>query len=673
MVFVAALTALANLTTGCSDDFLEPDPLSMFEPTKTFTTESGLKASLAMCDKHLRHYWTNYTANNINVPISTEYMFSELALYGKTDAGTGKWDDIDGKLTPTGGMGSNDSNHMMYFWDQSYTGIKYANTVLSYIDNVEGLAEKVKNEYKGRAYFHRAFRYYTLCWQFGDIPLVTKIIEVPKQNYRSTKREAILQMCVNDMEKAVQWVPAQKDMIYYGMVNKEACRHLLAKLYLSIGEFEKAEAQCDTLINHSGLSLMTTSFGDASVANSGEPETWNITRNVIWDLHRPENKMIPANKETILGMPNTSNQTHTDFLTMRIFGPYWSDGSGIDPDGVAGPTVNYARNNANYAKQLDNVRAFGRGIGTVRPTSFAQHSMWVVNGKEDTLDLRHNHTVGNWVRMEDLKYNNPKSKYYGKNMVLPAPHDIITVDKDGKETVVRRMGEPLFKDTIRCWFDFPLYKIYIKDVNAENNQGTTQFNGATKGSNGNWYLFRLAETYLLRAEARLYRKNITGATEDVNTIRKRAQCSQLYTTVNIGDIMNERARELYLEEWRKVELTRVSYDLALTGIPDEWGNTYSKNDWDKQEGTDAARGSYWYQRIEHYSLYNHTGSGITSGNYTLKYTMNKKNVFWPIPEGAITSNKDGRLAQNFGYSGYDESIPMWDDWQKAVADEDMTN
>ena len=37
--------------------------------------------------------------------------------------------------------------------------------------------------------------------------------------------------------------------------------------------------------------------------------------------------------------------------------------------------------------------------------------------------------------------------------------------------------------------------------------GANQFNGATKGnsvSNGNLYLFRLADTYLLRAEAKFY-------------------------------------------------------------------------------------------------------------------------------------------------------------------------
>ena len=77
-----------------------------------------------------------------------------------------------------------------------------------------------------------------------------------------------------------------------------------------------------------------------------------------------------------------------------------------------------------------------------------------------------------------------------------------------------KKGDLLCSDTIRSWFPTPLYKVYIVDQSAEENMNANQFNGATKGnnvSNGNLYLFRLAETYLLRAEAKFYQGNATGA------------------------------------------------------------------------------------------------------------------------------------------------------------------
>lgn len=653
---ILVLTGMAVLSS-CTDSFLEPDPLSMFEPEKTFATESGLKAALAMCDRHLRLYWTNFESNNISVPIGTEYLFSDLAVYGKTDGVGGVYGDFANGLTPTSGISNGDDNRISYFWGQHYSGIKYANTVISYIDGVQGLSDEVKNQYKGRAYFHRAYRYLALVFQFGDVPLVTKILEVPKRNYRSTKKDAILQMITADMEKSIEWVPDQANTEYIGMVNKGACRQLLIKCYLATGQFEKAEKQADILINQSGYSLMQNSFGLED--KGGEPETWEITRNVIWDLHRPDNKLDATNKEVIMGLTNNTDESHTDFLTMRIFGPFWNDGRLMAPDGVKA-AENFARNHALYDKQIDNVRAFGRGIGTVRPTYFAQHTLWNVNGVEDKEDLRHNSKVGNWVNMEDIKYctykdqnNKVKSDYYDQNFRL--------YDDAGKI---------LCSDTIRDWFDFPLYKIYLRDAVAEANNGANQFNGASKGSNANWYLYRLAETYLLRAEAKYYQGK--DATSDVNEVRRRAKCSQLYTQVNIGDIVNERARELYLEEWRNTELKRISYCLALSGKADEWGNTYSIDNWDKQEGTDRSGGSYWYQRVIHYSFYNNFPGGIISGPNTLKYTMDKRNVYWPIPNGAITANNKGQLAQNYGYDGYDPSIPVWSTWEEAVADEDKT-
>lgn len=662
----------AVLSTGCTDSFLKPDPLSFYEPDVTFSTESGLKAGLAMADRHLRLYWTDFETNNINVPISTEYLFSDLSLFGKTDQGNGTYSNFAAQLTPTGGISNGDDNQISYFWGQTYSGIKYANTVLNYVDGVTSLSEATKNAYKGRAYFHRAYRYLNLVFQFGDVPLVTKLLEVPKENYRSTKKEAILDMITKDMEFAVEWVPEQKDMEYYGMVNKGACRQLLIKCYLATGQFEKAEQQADILIGQ--YQLMTEPFG--TFTNSGEPETWNITRNVIWDLHRPVNKAIGTNKEAIMVLPNSSDQTHTDFLTMRIFGPFWNDGKLQTTDG-AQAAINFARNAPLYDKALDNVRAFGRGIGTIRATHFAQHGLWTVNGIEDKADLRHNSTVGNWVNMEDIRYcayinqgAKQKSEYYGKNFMLYADKDVWGTDKDGNPIITKHKGDILCSDTLRDWFDFPLYKIYLKDENAEANVGANQFNGATKGSDATWYLYRLAETYLLRAEAKYYQGK--DATSDVNEVRKRAQCSQLYTTVNIGDIMNERARELYLEEWRHAELVRVSYCLALSGKPDEWGNTYSLDNWDKQEGTDENGGSYWYQRLMHYSIYNKHPEGIQSGGKTFIFSMDKHNMYWPIPNGSIIGNKKGKLHQNYGYDGYDANVPMWETWEEAVADEDKT-
>jgi hypothetical protein len=657
ILVLATLLYSSSFFSSCSEDFLEPDPLSIYEPGTTFSTESGLKAAMAICDRHIRTYWTNVSTNVNSVVIGTEYLFSDLAVYGKTDVNGNSvnFNFADG-LSPTGGAGGpggNDGNYINHYWGETYSGIKYANTVLSYVDKVTSLDEATKNAYKGRAYFHRTYRYMGLVFQYGDVPLVTKILEVPKQNYRSTKKAAILDMITKDMEFAVQWVPEQKDMTYTGMVNKGACRMLLIKCYLATGQWEKAKQQADILIDQSGYSLMQNAFGTWN--DGGEPETWPITRNVIWDLHRCENKLIAENKEVIMGMPNRGAESFISFTTMRIFTPLYNSGNLKSPDGKNAMDL-YARNNVNYRVDLDYGRALGRGIGTIRPTGFAQHGLWYVNGAEDIDDLRHNSRTGNWARMDSLKYVTSSTSYRGEYLKYYNP----------------TTGDPLCIDTIRSWFDWPHYKVFIDDAENEANQGSNAYTGATTGSIADWYLYRLAEAYLLRAEAKFYMGDAT-AKDDVNEIRKRAQCTQLYTSdVTIGDIMNERARELYLEEWRHMELSRVSYCLALSGKADEWGNTYDVNTYDRQSGTDAEGGSYWYRRVVKLGgIYNIDG-GVNSNNRVLYYKMDKCNLYWPIPNSSIRANIKGELMQNYGYDGYDASTPEWDNWQDAVADEDRT-
>jgi tetratricopeptide (TPR) repeat protein len=641
------------LLGGCSEEFLKPDPLSFYEPTTTFSTESGLRSAMAICDRHLKLYYA--VDHNEMLALGTEYIFSELMVGSATDKRT-MLCDVANMLTPTSDQNTQQNldrtNSIWYFWEETYKGVMYANTIIQFVDAVESLDEATKNAYKGRAYFHRAFRYMALVFQYGDVPLITKILEVPKQNYRSTKRDAILQMLTSDMEFAVQWVPEQKDMNMIGMVNKGACRMLLAKCYLAIGEYAKAKEQTDILIEQSDYSLMTQNFG--AFNDGGEPQTWPITRNVIWDLHRAENKLIAANREVIMGMPNRGADTESfvKMLTMRILYPFLFNNTVKTKDGKQA-LLNIKRNQADYNPQYDYMRAFGRGIATFRPTYFQTHALWKVNGVMDTMDLRHNSKVGNWVRMEDYRVNNKESVHFGEPV-----------------TLFDDAGNLLCSDTIRRWYDVPHYIFYLDDpVNEANISGSDGNRGATNGGNADWYLYRLAEAYLLRAEAKYYLGDAT-AKDDVNEVRARAHCERFYTTVTIGDIMDERARELYWEEWRNVELTRVSLCLARSGKPDEWGNTYNLENFDKQSGTDNSGGSYWYQRIVHYSMYNKGAVQIeASGNSNPNFTMDKKNIYWPIPYKAITANNKGELSQNYGYDGYSAATPKWDTWQEAVEDE----
>lgn len=616
---------------GCSDDFLKPDPLSFFEPSLTFTTKEGLISAIATCDRHLRHTYTGSGEDADAAPIITEMFLSDIAVNGTTDVNSPSsvTQDVIAQLVPDGLM-NNNTNKTKWFWEEGYNGIKYANSIISNIGAVEGLDPVVGNEILGRAYFHRTIRYMHLLFQFGDIPLLTKEVKAPKFDYRSTKMSVILDKLTKDMEFAVENVPAKPEM--GGMVTKGACRHLLIKCYLATGQFDKAIAQADELINNSGYALMTEPFG--TFVNPA-PDIHPVTRNVIWDLHRPENKASEANKEAIHYLVNREESASSRRMlkTMRNAAPFWAGTGGF---AIKTPDLKADGMNVNQ-KHYDYRRTYGRGIARMRPTWYSTHSVWL----NDETDLRHNVESGNWMVMEKLRYNSPAlftegSEWAGKNIRLWNDE-----------------GQLLCVDTIRNWFDWPHYKIWIESPQEE---GSTNYNGGA----ADWYFYRLAETYLLRAEAYMWKGEADKAAADVNKIRERAKCSKLFTAteMNMGVIMDERARELYYEEWRHMELSRVSYIFAITGKADEFGKTYTL-----QTLSDS---NYWFELVTKNNNYYNKGVKTRSG---IEYTIAPYHIFWPVPQTSINGNREGRINQNKGYAGYEHNIAPFDNLEDAMSAE----
>lgn len=67
-------------------------------------------------------------------------------------------------------------------------------------------------------------------------------------------------------------------------------------------------------------------------------------------------------------------------------------------------------------------------------------------------------------------------------------------------------------------------------------------------------LLRMAEAYLTRAEA-IFRQG-GDATADINELRKRANCTRMVQTVTEQELVDEWAREFYLEGRRRSDLIR---------------------------------------------------------------------------------------------------------------------
>lgn len=586
------------MITSCSKDRLTPKPLSFYEPDATFVDAPAMRAALVTLARNLRN---EYYGDN--PAILTEMLFSEVTAEGTTDK-SGPAQDLNLVITPDlATFNDADHNKIYYYWSEGYKGIKYANTIISRIDNATFASQDERNAILGAAYFHRAMRYYRLTQQFGDVPAIMKEITSPRLDFFSTKREVILQKMKTDLDSAKNWV---SDAVNKGEVTKGAVLHLLTKINLSLGKFDDAIESANQLINGGTYSLMTKPFGATK-------------KNVIWDLHRPENKSLGENKEGLYMVIDRFGDGSYDggMRIMRQAVPYW--GTNITtPSGKKGT-------NDGVSVSFVQSSLYGRGIGRCRPTNYSQYDIWT-----DSNDLRH--AKGNWMNMEDMLYNNDGAlknsdgttdPYYMKNLQR-----------------YNGSGGLLCVDTIRSWFGWPQYKVFIPD-----NE-----NSPMQGGHTDWYIFRLAETYLLRAEAYFWKGDYASAANDINAIRTRAGCAPVTPDqVNMGTILDERARELFFEEPRKTELTRIAYIFAMTGKAAENGKTYSLNNFSDN--------NYFYDRTIAKNNFYKNGTVTNHGD---KYSISPYHVLWPVPSISIQANSNGHINQNKGYVGFETNVPPLD-------------
>ena len=150
-------------------------------------------------------------------------------------------------------------------------------------------------------------------------------VTAPNLEFYSTKREVILQKIKLDLDSALLWT---SDAVNRGDVTKGAVGHLLTKVNLALGNFDEALAAANGVINGGAYSLMKAPFGSAAPPYTVMPGTRMVVplaKNVIWDLHRPENKSLATNREGLFMIIDRfgDGQFGTGMTIMRQAVPFW--------------------------------------------------------------------------------------------------------------------------------------------------------------------------------------------------------------------------------------------------------------------------------------------------------------------------------------------------------------
>jgi hypothetical protein len=158
-------------------------------------------------------------------------------------------------------------------WTSAYVVILRANKIIN--ANVSGSTNV--NQYKGEAYASRALMYFELTRFFAkpytdnpDGSGVSIVLEddpklLPKRN---TIREVYTQI-VSDLNQAISLMTLFTNSSTF---NKNAAKALLAKVYLTMGDYANAKTTAIDVINNSGFSVVTAA-NYAAYWKSASPRT----------------------------------------------------------------------------------------------------------------------------------------------------------------------------------------------------------------------------------------------------------------------------------------------------------------------------------------------------------------------------------------------------------------
>ena len=579
-----------------------------------------------------------------------------------------------------------DSGYARHYGDYMYKLANRANTVVDMIDEhpeIEYDSATKKDELRAEAVFLRAWAYRVLAGMFGCLVYADHMTQEARYDYEMISREEGWKLLAEDFKYCEENLPSKPRLM--GTVTKAAAAHYLSEIYLSLGQFAEAEAAASRVINgqDGDYHIMTTRFGNRkSDAVDRYGNSLAAPQGAYWDLFRSSamsdgkfaadsNPNDSENKEAIwvaqidytpgvdnwpLGGSGDSwwrmhvpvlestwapwipmggkNGTRVDASGEKFY-VFTADATcfpeGVAPAGAGNPAADIPEAQGrtlaySISTRIDSLacRAQGNGAATalgLLASEFVQRPAGDVLGSywDDPNDFRGSET------MVQRDYYTPSGKKWSEVKAAIAAR---AAAHPGDAVYVLTAADTV-NITPRFW-KFSDDKHIIDNSNCYYDT--------------DWYMIRIAETYLLRAEARLAQGNKSGAAEDINVLRNRAGAKPCTAAdIDIDYILDERVRELFGEEQRWVTLSRLSCNPNATYVLDKYPTQ------------NATTSNTLYERTRKYGFgYENEDRGRESytdalGNVRHRPNIMPHNYVLPIPIQIIDSNKDREITQNQGY------------------------
>ena len=445
-------------------------------------------------------------------------------------------------------------------WNSLYDGIGSCNMAISLANKAPFKTEAERNVKVAEARFLRAIYYFNAVEQFGGVTMITE--PASSMNFAPTRTEPLTiykEIIIPDLEFAVEWLDKGNDATTT-QPTKKAALGMLAKVCLQTKEYATDEYIPEAL--------------DASKKLITDCESGGSTYGAY---------MYPTYEEVFAEKNNKENKE-------ALWKHRWYAGS----DGHGSSNGNF-KLNRNDEKFLCNINKFGARednqtsrltwegsqAGIFMPT---QYLLNLYVQQDGTLDPRfHKSFTTQWNANRNYEWDESSKNNFGKEDAIVgkklntgdlAIKIVMPQDADYAAEVSKKVtANYLIVDYKDVYDDANknvitergagenMFRYFYPSLNKHNSSNYYVAN-ASKKRNGNLnatFIIRMAEIYLIAAEADIYLNGGANAMGYINKVRQRAGATLLTGSASVRTVLDERGRELCGEYCR-------FYDLKRTGM-----------------------------------------------------------------------------------------------------------
>lgn len=578
-----SLAALSLAVTACNDsDFLTEKPETIYTLNNSFKTIDQFQASVDNQYQHIRYWYQN---NFYLKGIGSDYLDISDWRCGNGSSGESNFSRWGTDYGNTNGV-----------YEAMYMLIAYSNQTLDALSTTTlfNSSNQTKKAYfEAQSRFFRGYAYLSLAEMFGGCPLVLHFSETPRYDYTRPTREETYNQAIEDLTFAAQNLPDVPEEA--GRISKAAANHFLGEAYVALATIkdndqsllQKAIDATSSVINDNNYHLMTKRFGSRGTEGNGH---YVADGNPFFDLFQRESlDREEGNMESLWTLENDLEIKHQyggdQILAYpRTFSPMfrdikWKEGSEYNVEGASGGPWSGNIDETKYPGGTTCAYLGGKGVSFDSPTQYVINDIWQGKFWDDDRNAPIN------IRRDFICLDTKNTKMYGK---------VVTNDM---------IANPTY-----------LYPVWTKfaPIDDYGYEGVLAgYDNSRDNMYRDDYALRLAETYLLRAEAYYRKGDLQKAADDINALRNRAHCKYLYqpSDVTIYSILDERARELFGEERRWCTLLRMEPEVVQT-------------------------------QLKNHAMYIHDNP---------VYTGNISWSLFPFPQKVIDSNTGATLEQNPGW------------------------